>query len=73
MHQRFLVSISENNVPRLQQLIAVALRNKRSITYLTTKVMDAIDGCYSSHPSECDKDLAFLVLKLGGPNLFDIM
>ena len=24
MHQRFLVSISENNVPRLQQLITVA-------------------------------------------------
>ena len=27
-HQRFLVSISENNVPRLRQLVAVALRNK---------------------------------------------
>ena len=35
--------------------------------------MDAIDGCYSSRPSECDKDLAFLVLMLGGPNLLDIM
>ena len=35
--------------------------------------MDAIDGCYSPRPSQCDKDLAFLVLKLGGPSLLDIL
>ena len=61
MHrQRFLVSISENNAARLRQLVVVALRNNISINYITTKVMDAIDGSYSPRPSQCDKDLAFL-------------
>ena len=73
MHQRFLASLSENNVARLRQLVAVALRNNRSINYITTKVLDAIDGCYSPRPSQCDKDLAVLVLKLGGPSLLDIL
>ena len=29
MHQRFLISISDNNIPRLNQFVRVALRNKR--------------------------------------------
>ena len=68
-HKRFMILLSENNIPRLNQLVAVALRNRRSITYITEKVMQAIDGLYLARPSEDDKDLAYLILKLGGPSL----
>ena len=71
-HKRFMVLLSENNIPRLNQLVAVALRNRRSITYITEKVMQAIDGVYLARPSEDDKDLAYLILKLGGPSLLTI-
>ena len=66
MHQRLLVSFSENNIPRLQQLVNVALKNNRSISYIVSKVMAVIDGVYLPNPSQDDKDLAFLVLKFGG-------
>ena len=73
MHQRILINISENNIPRLTQLISVALRNKRSVSYIMNKVIAAIDGIYTPNPSKDDKDLAFLVLKIGGPCLLDIL
>ena len=37
MHQRLLVSISENNIPRLQQLVNVSLKNNHSISYIFQK------------------------------------
>ena len=37
------------------------------------KLIYAIDGIYSSNPSQDDKDLAFLILQFGGPGLLDIM
>ena len=73
LHERFLVSIAENNVPQLQQLVTVALRNNRKIPYILSKVMAVIDGIYSPNPSQDDKDLAFLVLKFGGPSLLNIL
>ena len=72
MHQRFLVSISQNNVPRLKELVAVALRHNRSINYIVGKVVDAVDMIYKARPSESDKDLALLILEFGGPSLLDI-
>ena len=72
MHQRFMLSISQHNVPRLQQLVAVALRNKRSIQYIVSKVVNAIDGIYLARPSQDDKELAYLILQFGGPALVDI-
>ena len=73
MHERFLVSISENNLPRLQQLVNVALKNHSSISHIVTKVTSVIDGIYMPNPSQNDKDLAFLVLKFGGPSLLSIL
>ena len=73
MYQRFLVSIAENNLPRLQQLVQIALKNNRSIGYIVSKVTDVIDGIYMANPSQDDKDLAFLVLKFGGPSLLNIL
>ena len=73
LHERFLVSIAENNVLQLQQLVTVALRNNRKISYILSKMMAVIDGIYSPNPSQDDKDLAFIVLKFGGPSLLNIL
>lgn len=73
LHQRLLVEIANNNVPRLNQLVAVALRNNRSISYILGKVTAAIEGVYRARPSDDDKDLALLVLEFGGPSLLDIL
>ena len=72
MHQRFLLSVSQHNIPRLKELVAVAMRNKRSISYIISQVLNAIDGVYLARPSENDKDLAYLILQFGGPALVDI-
>lgn len=57
LHKRLIVSISEIKLLRLQQLVQVALRNKRKISYILSKVMDAIEGIYTPNPSQDDKDL----------------
>ena len=73
MHNRFLVLIADNKVLRLQQLVKVSLNNGRSIGFIISQVVKAIDGLYRPNPSQDDRELAFLVLKLGGPSLLDIL
>ena len=73
MHQRFLVNISNNNIPRLRQLVNVALKNKRNISHIVSKVIDVIDGIYSPNPIKRKQRCSILVLKPGGPCLFDIL
>ena len=72
LDQRFLLLIKENNVRRLHDVVKVVLNAKRSIGYIVTKVMDAIDGIYTPQYSQDDKDIAFLILQFGGPGLLDI-
>ena len=72
LHQRLVSLMATNNVPRIKELLSVALRNRRSLNYIVDKVKDAIDGVYSPRPSKEDKDLAVLVLKIRGPRLLDI-
>ena len=72
MHQRFLINIANHNIPRLTELVSVALRNNRSISYIVGKAVDAINGVYLARPSQNDKDLAYLILQFGGPSLLDI-
>ena len=72
MHQRFLINIANHNIPRLTELVSVALRNNRSISYIVGKAVDAINGAYLARPSQNDKDLAYLILQFGGPSLLDI-
>ena len=73
LHERFMVLISDNKIFRLQQLVKVALNNKRSVGYIVSKVMAVIDGLYRPNPSQDDKDLAFLTLKFGGPSLLNML
>ena len=73
LHKRFMVLLSQNNVLRVKELVAIALQHNRSINYIVDKVLDAIAGIYRARPSDKDKDLAFVVLKLGGPSLLNIL
>ena len=72
VYQRLVHLIATNDVPGVQRLIKVAVNNQRSVHHIVSKVLDAIDGIYRARHSEGDKDLAFLVFKLGGPTLLDI-
>ena len=72
LYKRFMVLLSQNNVLRVKELVTVALKHQRSINYIVDKVVLAINKIYRARPTEEDKDLAFIVLKLGGPALLDI-
>ena len=73
IHERLMLLISENKIPRLQQLVKVALNNNRNIGYIVSKVLQVIEGLYRPTSSQDDKDLAFLILKFGGPSLLNIL
>ena len=68
-----MVLISENNVLRVKELVSVALMHHRSINYIVEKVSMAVNKVYRARRSDEDKDLAFIVLKLGGPALLDML
>ena len=72
-YKRFVIYIAQNKVPRLHFLVNVALNNNRSIQYILGKCTDAVAGVYKARFDQDDKDLAFLVLKFGGPSLLDIL
>ena len=73
LYKRFVVQISANNIPRLKNLVQVALRNNRSISSILDKCTEAVADVYRARPSQDDRDLAFLVLKFGGPSLLSIL
>ena len=73
LYKRLVVQISENNIPRLKEQVQVALRNNLSISSIIDKCTEVIAGVYRARPSQDDKDLAFLVLKFGGPSLLSIL
>ena len=63
----------ESVIVAKKELVAVALKHQRSINYIVDKVILTINKIYRARPSEEDKDLAFIVLKLGAPALLDIL
>ena len=73
LHQRFMLHIRENNIPKLHELVKVACNRNRGLEYTINKIVDAVDGVYNPRSSEDDKDLAFLILQYGGPGLLDIV
>lgn len=73
LHQKILLTISNQNIPRLTELVSTALNQNRGVSYIANKIIDAVDGIYRPNPRQDDKDLAFLVLKVGGPSLLDIL
>lgn len=73
LHGRLLQILRENNIPRLKEVLNVASRSKRGISYLVGKLMDVVDGLYRANPDQDDKDLALLIQQFGGPALLDMV
>ena len=70
--KRILLLIKENSIPKLHELVKVAMNNKRGIQYIISKMIDAIDGIYSAQSNSDDKEIAMLY-QFGGPGLLDIL
>ncbi|KAG2117596.1 hypothetical protein DEU56DRAFT_919052 [Suillus clintonianus] len=69
-YHRFLMAISDNDIPRLQQIINVALRDGASIRGIVNKLEDALEGVYRPRGYGADDlDIATLVYRLGGRQL----
>ena len=65
IYKKLVLSLSQNDVPRLYQLLSTALKNGRSINYIVDKVSQAVDGVYHAKGfNEDDIDLAFLVIRI---------
>jgi hypothetical protein len=72
LHDALLLGLSQGNVPRLQQLVLVALRNREGIGSIVSKVHAALRGMYQPKGWQLDDkafDLGYLALHLGGPQL----
>ncbi|KAG1855137.1 hypothetical protein C8R48DRAFT_749469 [Suillus tomentosus] len=64
------MAISENDVPRLQQVIKIAMDNGASVREVVNKLEDAIEGVYRPWGyGSSDIDIATLVYHLGGRQL----
>ncbi|KIK33635.1 hypothetical protein CY34DRAFT_49850, partial [Suillus luteus UH-Slu-Lm8-n1] len=69
-YQRLVMAISEKDIPRLQQIVNVALRNGASIREIVNKLEDALEGAYRPRGyGASDLDIATLVFRLGGSQL----
>ncbi|KAG1813664.1 uncharacterized protein BJ212DRAFT_1482561 [Suillus subaureus] len=69
-YNRLLMAVSERDIPHLQQIINIALRNGASIRQIVNKLEDALEGAY--HPrgyDATDLDIATLIYRLGGHQL----
>ncbi|KIK37640.1 hypothetical protein CY34DRAFT_15586 [Suillus luteus UH-Slu-Lm8-n1] len=69
-YKSLIMAMSENDVPRIQHILAVTLKRGSSICQIINTLEDAIAGTY--HPrgySRDDLDIAILAYRLGGPAL----
>ena len=70
LYKRFNVLICNNDVPRLKQLLSVCLNNGDGINSILNKFTLAANNFYKAKGwSDDDLDLAYLVLRVGGPAL----
>lgn len=69
-YNRLMMAISENDIPRIHQVINIALRNGASIREIVNKLEDALEGVYRPRGYGADDlDIATLVFRLGGHQL----
>ena len=71
-HERILIALKENTIPNVHDVISSAFARKQSLQYVTSKVVEAVNGLYNPKCNEDSKDLALIILQLGGPGLLDI-
>ncbi|EPQ52325.1 hypothetical protein GLOTRDRAFT_24291, partial [Gloeophyllum trabeum ATCC 11539] len=68
--KRFLMLAATKDVPRFQQLLRQAIRDKCSIGRIVGKVQDALEGIYQARGyTEADADMSLLAYRLGGRKL----
>ncbi|KAG1782210.1 hypothetical protein EV702DRAFT_1240022 [Suillus placidus] len=69
-YHRLLMAISEQDIPRLWQIINVAMHNGASVQEIVNKLEDALEGAYRPRGyGASDLDIATLVFHLGGRQL----
>jgi hypothetical protein len=51
MNKRLLIALSQNDVPRLRQLLKFCLKQGRSVSAIMEKLAQAVEGCYK--PKVC--------------------
>lgn len=69
-YHRLLMTISEHGIPRLQQIVSVALGNGASVHEIINKLEDALEGAYCPWGYGADDlDITTLVYRLGGCQL----
>ncbi|KAG1738230.1 hypothetical protein EDB19DRAFT_1983776 [Suillus lakei] len=69
-YSRLLMAISEQDIPWLQQIINIALRNGAGVWEIVNKLEDALEGVYRPRGyGASDLDIATLVFRLGGHQL----
>lgn len=67
---RLLMAISHNDIPRIHQIVNVALRNGASVREVVNKLEDALEGVYRPRGYGADDlDMATLIFRLGGRQL----
>ena len=70
MYRRLVLTISSNNIPRINKLLAVALKSGYSVTKILEMVAASIDGKYTAKGfDDKDLDLQNLAHLLGGGRL----
>ncbi|KIK36882.1 hypothetical protein CY34DRAFT_26209 [Suillus luteus UH-Slu-Lm8-n1] len=68
------MAISEKDIPRIHQIIDVALRHGSSVREIVNKLEDALEGAYSPRGYDAnDLDIATLIFRLGGRQLLFAM
>eukprot|EP00899_Mesostigma_viride_P029393 jgi/Mesvir1/9639/Mv12135-RA.1 len=68
MDQQFMLAIRDNSVPRIRQLVSVALRRGRSVQFIVHQMGQAIKGLYRAKGFASDdkaRDLGALVAATG--------
>ncbi|KAG2142384.1 hypothetical protein DEU56DRAFT_699584, partial [Suillus clintonianus] len=64
-YSRLLMAISEKDIPRIHQIIDVALRHGSSVREIVNKLEDALEGAYSPRGYDAnDLDIATLIFRL---------
>ena len=73
-HKRLVMAVAENEVPRIHQLLRQALKEGAGVSKILAKLEDGLCGVYHARGySADDRDIALLVLRLGGRKLLYAM
>lgn len=72
--KRAIVLMSKNDIPGVRRVLERALERGESPHVVLSKLQDALSGLHKARRwSEKEKDLALLVLRLGGPALLHVL